>query len=68
MKLRQDGEKKLTFRRYPEVGLREARLKRDQARVEIGQGDPYPNEGDPSRVGLARGAWRRCRSPYRKLM
>ncbi|MFN6935438.1 MAG: tyrosine-type recombinase/integrase [Tsuneonella sp.] len=44
MKYRQDGrEKKLTFGRYPEVGLREARLKRDQARVEIGGG------GDPAR-------------------
>ncbi|WP_057882465.1 tyrosine-type recombinase/integrase [Tsuneonella troitsensis] len=44
MKYRQDGrEKKLTFGRYPEVGLREARLKRDEARVEIGRG------GDPAR-------------------
>lgn len=37
MKYRQDGrEQKLSFGRYPEVGLREARLKRDEARVEIG--------------------------------
>lgn len=44
MKYRQDGrEKKLTFGRYPEVGLKEARLKRDEARVEIGRG------GDPAR-------------------
>ncbi|GGD84565.1 hypothetical protein GCM10011515_00370 [Tsuneonella deserti] len=43
MKYRQDGREKLTFGRYPEVSLREARLRRDEARVEIGQG------GDPAR-------------------
>ena len=44
MKYRQHGrEKKLSFGRYPEVGLKEARLQRDEARVEIGRG------GDPAR-------------------
>lgn len=44
MKYRQHGkEKKLAFGRYPEVGLKEARLLRDEARVEIGRG------GDPAR-------------------
>ncbi len=44
MKYRQHGkEKKLSFGKYPEVGLREARLMRDEARVEIGKG------GDPAR-------------------
>lgn len=44
MKYRQYGkEKKLAFGRYPEVGLKEARLLRDEARVEIGRG------GDPAR-------------------
>ena len=44
MKYRQNGrEKKLCFGRYPEVCLREARLMRDEARVEIGRG------GDPAR-------------------
>jgi integrase len=44
MKYRQFGkEKKLAFGRYPEVGLKEARLMRDEARVEIGRG------GDPAR-------------------
>lgn len=44
MKYRQLGkEKKLSFGRYPEVGLKEARLMRDEARVEIGRG------GDPAR-------------------
>ncbi|MCZ8135508.1 MAG: tyrosine-type recombinase/integrase [Porphyrobacter sp.] len=36
-------EKKLSFGRYPEVGLKDARLLRDEARVEIGRG------GDPAR-------------------
>jgi len=36
-------EKKLSFGRYPEVGLKDARLLRDEARVEIGHG------GDPAR-------------------
>ncbi len=40
MKYRQHGrEKKLSFGRYPEVGLRDARLQRDEARVEIGRCD-----------------------------
>ncbi|WP_394730603.1 tyrosine-type recombinase/integrase [Altererythrobacter sp. GH1-8] len=44
LKYRQHGrEKKLSFGRYPEVGLKEARLMRDEARVEIGHG------GDPAR-------------------
>ncbi|BDI59538.1 tyrosine-type recombinase/integrase [Qipengyuania nanhaisediminis] len=44
MKYRLHGkEKKLSFGRYPEVGLKEARLMRDEARVEIGRG------GDPAR-------------------
>ncbi len=44
MKYRQHGrEKKLSFGGYPEVGLRDARLLRDEARVEIGRG------GDPAR-------------------
>ncbi|WJY19927.1 Arm DNA-binding domain-containing protein [Alteriqipengyuania flavescens] len=44
MKYRYYGkEKKLSFGRYPEVGLKEARLLRDEARVEIGRG------GDPAR-------------------
>lgn len=44
MKYRQLGkEKKLSFGRYPEVGLKDARLLRDEARVEIGRG------GDPAR-------------------
>lgn len=44
MKYRQHGkEKKLSFGKYPEVSLKEARLKRDEARVEIGRG------GDPAR-------------------
>ncbi|WP_120075865.1 tyrosine-type recombinase/integrase [Aurantiacibacter odishensis] len=44
MKYRQLGkEKKLSFGRYPEVGLKEARLLRDEARVEIARG------GDPAR-------------------
>ena len=44
MKYRLHGrEKKLSFGRYPEVSLREARLQRDEARVEIGRG------GDPAR-------------------
>jgi hypothetical protein len=44
MKYRQDGkEKKLSLGRYPEIGLREARLMGDEARVEIGRG------GDPAR-------------------
>ena len=38
MKYRQHGkEKKLAFGNYPQVGLREARLMRDDARVEIGR-------------------------------
>src|SRR4051812_27737983 len=36
-------EQKLSFGRYPEIGLKEARLRRDEARVEIGRG------GDPAR-------------------
>jgi integrase len=44
MKYRLHGrEKKLAFGRFPEVGLKEARLMRDEARVEIGRG------GDPAR-------------------
>ena len=44
MKYRLHGkEKKLSLGRYPEVGLKEARLLRDEARVEIGRG------GDPAR-------------------
>ncbi|KLE34085.1 tyrosine-type recombinase/integrase [Aurantiacibacter luteus] len=44
MKYRHFGkEKKLSFGSYPEVGLKEARLRRDEARVEIGRG------GDPAR-------------------
>lgn len=44
MKYRVDGrEKKLSFGSYPEVGLKDARLSRDEARVEIGRG------GDPAR-------------------
>jgi integrase len=36
-------ERKLCFGAFPEVGLKEARLRRDEARVEIGRG------GDPAR-------------------
>lgn len=44
MKYRLHGrEKKLSLGRYPEVSLKEARLMRDEARVEIGRG------GDPAR-------------------
>ncbi len=44
MKYRHHGkEKKLSFGSYPEVGLKDARLRRDEARVEIGRG------GDPAR-------------------
>lgn len=44
MKYRLHGrEKKLSFGKYPEVSLKEARLMRDEARVEIGRG------GDPAR-------------------
>jgi hypothetical protein len=43
-KYRANGrEQKLSFGAYPEVGLKEARLRRDEARVEIGRG------GDPAR-------------------
>lgn len=44
MKFRANGkEQKLSFGPYPEVSLKEARRKRDEARVEIGRG------GDPAR-------------------
>jgi integrase len=44
LKYRIDGrEQKLAFGAYPAVSLREARLRRDEARVEIGRG------GDPAR-------------------
>lgn len=44
MKYRLHGrEKKLSFGKYPDVSLKEARLMRDEARVEIGRG------GDPAR-------------------
>ncbi len=36
-------EQKLSFGAYPEVGLKETRLRRDEARVEIRRG------GDPAR-------------------
>jgi hypothetical protein len=36
-------EQKLSFGSYPETSLKEARLRRDEARVEIGRG------GDPAR-------------------
>lgn len=44
MKYRVDGrEQKLSFGPYPAISLKEARLRRDEARVEIGRG------GDPAK-------------------
>ena len=44
MKYRSDGrEQKLSFGPYPAISLKEARFKRDEARVELGRG------GNPAR-------------------
>jgi len=69
MKYRQDGhEKKLTFGRYPEVSLRDARLRRDEARVEIGQGGyPALRKREEKIAALIRAATRSNRSRTNSL-